>query len=170
MASSQYSERPSTPAQMTREDSVTPPEYKPNSSPSKIFSIQSILNPSGPGNAQVSNGSQLNDRSPIASSPSPALTSSTCLRSGTPGTPPSIKGKKDKNAVVFNRGPPTSGANYLPFESSDRAICLSESDRQELMHQHSLFQIKPSEKDGEGQIRNFTRYIPYSTRSMHTAE
>ena len=64
---------------------------------------------------------------------------------------------------MFNRGPPTSEAKYLPFELSDQAIALSTAEQRELARQHRLFRIKPSEDDGEGQIRNFTRYIPYSS-------
>lgn len=164
MASSHCPQRPSTPMQTAREDSVTPPDYKPNSSPSKMFSIQSLLNPSAPSNGHAMERRQTPENSPSVTSPSPASTKSTTVRSATSGTPYSAKGKKAiKDTVMFNRGPPAEGVNYLPFESSDPTICLIDNDREELMRQHRLFRIKPSEEDGEGQIRNFTRMIPYSS-------
>jgi hypothetical protein len=165
MASSHSSERPTTPMQTTREDSVTPPDYKPKDSPSKMFSIQSILNPAAaPSDVQASPRPEQNKRPPTLASPSPVSTASSIARSMTPGTPTSVRGKKaGKDNVVFNRGPPTSAANYLPFELSDTAITLSAADRKELARQHTQFRVKPSEDDGEGQIRNFTRYIPYSS-------
>ena len=164
MASSESSESSSTPMQTTREDSVTPPDYKPKDLHSKMFSIQSILNPSAPSNAQASprHGQDGHSLTPVSTSP--ALTTSSIARSGTPGTPSSARGKKaGKDNVLFNRGPLTGEAKYLPFELSDQAISLSAADRKDLVQQHNRFRIKPSEEDGEGQIRSFTRYIPYSS-------
>jgi hypothetical protein len=68
-----------------------------------------------------------------------------------------------KDASILNRGAPTGEANYLPFESSESTVCLSNGERKELDRQHKLFLVKPLEGNGDGQIRNNTRYIPYSS-------
>lgn len=164
MASSHLPERASTPLPTSREDSVTPPDYKPPSSPSKMFTIQSLLNPPTSTFDQPLRSRPLDGGSSTPTSTTPALTASPFARSATPGTPSSIKGKRVmKDASILNRGAPTGHANYLPFESSEPTVCLSNDERKELDHQHKLFLIKPLNGNGDGHIRDNTRYIPYSS-------
>ena len=164
MASSHLLERLSTPSPCSREDSVTPPDYKPQTLPSKMFTIQSLLNPPTSTFDQPLRSRQLDGGSPTPTSTTPALTASPFARSATPGTPASIKGKQvAKDASILNRGAPTGQANYLPFESSEPTVCLSNEERKELDRQHRLFLIKPSEENKDGQIQNNIRYIPYSS-------
>lgn len=161
MAARSRTKTPSTPLQRQREDSVTPPEYKPASSSSKMLTIQSLLNPSTSNNPGVDRS---DNHSSSSSSPTPTGVGPSSRRLDTPTTPSSKKGKKAaKDAAVFTKASPTGRVNYLPFEPTEAPICLSEDDRRELARQHKRFRIKPSERAGEGQIQDYTRVIPYSS-------
>ena len=164
MPSSNDPPRPSTPPPTSREDSVTPPNYKPDSSPSKMFTIQSMLNPQASNTNHTLHGLESNNRSTTPTSATPALTVSSIARSLTPGTPSSVKGKKTtKETAILNRGSPTGQVNYPPYELSDESIGISSNQQEELIHQHELFHIKPSMCDGESKIWSSTRFIPYSS-------
>ncbi|KAK3706632.1 hypothetical protein LTR37_012641 [Vermiconidia calcicola] len=148
-----------TPSTLPREDSVTPSEYKPIDSATRMMKITSLLNPTGSDSraAEPSNGS-------ISPPSTPAYSAQATPRPGTPDTPSSGKRQKlVKDGAVFTRGKPNGRPNYPPYESDEVSICLSHADRKELSRQHKLFRIYPSGSDEEGFIGDHTRHIPYSS-------
>ena len=168
MPPSHEPQRPYTPLPASREDSVTPPDYKPDSSPSRMFTIQSMLNPQASDTSQALHEPESNSRSATPTSATPVLTVSSTTRSTTPGTPSSTKGKKTtKKTAILNRGSPTGQVNYPPYELTGESIGIADDDQEELIHQHRLFRVKPSVCDGEGLIWGGTRFIPYSSHKKN---
>ena len=158
MASINQPERLSTLALTAREDSVTPPDYKLKASPSKMFTVQSMLN------APATNDDQQTVNPTGSTSAYPWSTITSTGRSDTPTTTSSArKHNTPRSAPIVDRGHAGLQSNHLPFELSEDSICLSRDERNELVRQQRLFRIKPSDSEGEGRIRDNTRFIPYSS-------
>ncbi|KAK4540472.1 hypothetical protein LTR36_009218 [Oleoguttula mirabilis] len=126
-----------------------------------MLKIHSLLNPS------VVEHDRLREAS-VSPPPTPAYTQASSAtstpRPQTPSTPsPTKRPKLVKDAAIFVPGTPKQPVNYVPYECTEDAICLSAGQQQELAREHERFEVSPNGRGDAGFIADFQRHIPYSS-------
>ncbi|KAK5134559.1 hypothetical protein LTR08_006344 [Meristemomyces frigidus] len=127
-----------------------------------MLKIHALLNPS-----TTTEHNRVREAS-VSPPPTPAYTqASSATPTPQPQTPttlsPTKRQKLVKDAAIFVRGIAKQPVNYVPYECTEDAICLSSEQQQDLARQHERFEVFPNAHGNSGFIADYQRHIPYSS-------